>query len=85
MVLDMEEGKDISIILGKPFLAMGKTMIDVRKDEMKLRVQEEEVIFNVFTTTKYPTTSDCCLRIDLTEAIVSNQASNLHSLETSLL
>ena len=38
IVLDMEEDKEIPIILGRPFLATGKAMIDVHKGELKLRV-----------------------------------------------
>ena len=38
IVLDMEEDKEIPIILGKPFLAIGKAMIDVQRGELKMRV-----------------------------------------------
>ena len=48
IVLDMEEDKEIPIILGRPFLAIGRALIDVHKGELRLRVQDEEVRFNVF-------------------------------------
>ena len=48
IVLDMEKDRTIPIILGRPFLATGRAMIDVRKGELKLRVQDEEVKFGVF-------------------------------------
>ena len=38
IVLDIEEDKEIPIILGRPFLEPGKAMIDVQKGELKLRV-----------------------------------------------
>ena len=38
IVLDMEEDKEIPIILGRPFLAAGRVMIDVQRGELKLRV-----------------------------------------------
>ena len=38
IVLDMEEDKGIPIILGRPFLAAGRAMIDVQRGELKLRV-----------------------------------------------
>ena len=38
IVLDMDEDNEIPIILGRPFLATGKAMIDVKKGELKLRV-----------------------------------------------
>ena len=41
IVLDMEEDKEIPIILGRPFLATGRAMIDVQWGELKLRVQDE--------------------------------------------
>ena len=34
IVLDMEEDKEIPIILGRPFLTTGKTMIDVQRGEL---------------------------------------------------
>ena len=39
IVIDMEEDKEIPIILGRPFLATGRAMIDVQRGELKLRVQ----------------------------------------------
>ena len=48
IVLDMEEDKEIPMILGRPFLATGSAMIDVQRGELKLRVQDDEVKFNVF-------------------------------------
>ena len=37
IVLDMEEDKEMPIILGRPFLATGRAMTDVQKGELKLR------------------------------------------------
>ncbi|XP_062086212.1 uncharacterized protein LOC133792325 [Humulus lupulus] len=42
------EDADVPIILGRPFLATGQALIDVQKGELKLRVQGDEVVFNVF-------------------------------------
>ena len=38
IVLDMKEDKEITIILGRPFLATDRGMIDVQRGELKLRV-----------------------------------------------
>ncbi|XP_062108151.1 uncharacterized protein LOC133819026 [Humulus lupulus] len=56
--LDMEEDENVPIILGRQFLATGQALIDVQKGELKLRVQEEEVVFNVFKAMTYPKVSD---------------------------
>ena len=57
IILDMEEDENIPIILGRPFLATGRALIDVQKGELKLRVQKEDVTFNVFAATEIP---NCC-------------------------
>ena len=38
IVLDMEEDKEIPIILGRPFLTTGRAVINVQRGELKLRV-----------------------------------------------
>lgn len=47
IVLDMEEDEEISLILGRSFLAMGKTLINVHECKLILRVRDEEVEFDV--------------------------------------
>ncbi|KAI3472480.1 hypothetical protein Pfo_031183 [Paulownia fortunei] len=64
IVLDMEEDQDILIILGLPFLVTGRALIDVQKGELILRVQDEQVPFNVFKKIKYPSGVDNCLRVE---------------------
>ena len=54
ITLDMEEDKEIPIILGRPFLATRRDLIDVQKGELKLRVQGEKVTFNVFEVIRHP-------------------------------
>ena len=54
VILDMEEDNKVPIILGRSFLAMGKAQIKVQEGELKLRVQGDEVTFNVFQATKHP-------------------------------
>ena len=83
--LDMEEDKEIPIILGRPFLATCRAMIDVQRDELKLRVHEEEVKFNVFEAVRHPAESDTCFMAEIVEAIVSSQSGLTDHLETSLV
>ncbi|XP_024976229.1 uncharacterized protein LOC112514130 [Cynara cardunculus var. scolymus] len=53
IILDFEADKDIPIILGRPFLATGRTLIDVQKGELTMRLQDQKVTFNVFNSLKY--------------------------------
>ena len=85
IVLDMEEDKEIPIILGRPFLATGRAMIDVQRGELKLRVQEDEVKFNVFEVVRHPAESDTCFMAEMVEAIVSSQSGLTDPLEASLI
>ena len=52
VVLDMEEDPEIPLILGRPFLATGATLIDVQSGGLTLRVTTEEVTFSIYSTTK---------------------------------
>ncbi|XP_016165796.1 uncharacterized protein LOC107608540 [Arachis ipaensis] len=48
VVLDMDEEGNNSVILGRPFLATARTIIDVKKGEMIFRVHDEKMTINVF-------------------------------------
>ena len=85
IVLYMEEDKEIPIILGRPFLSTGREMIDVQRGELKLRVQEDEVKFNVFEAVRHPAESDTCFMTKTVEAIVSSQNGLTNPLEASLV
>ena len=85
IVLDMEEDKEIPIILGRLFLATGRAMIDVHRGELKLRVQEDEAKFNVFEAVRHPAESDACFMAEIVEAIVSSRSGLTDPLETSLV
>ncbi|XP_063942735.1 uncharacterized protein LOC135150382 [Daucus carota subsp. sativus] len=60
VILDFEEDKKIPIILGRPFLATGRTLIDVQKGELTMRVQDQMVTFNVFNAIKLPSDEEEC-------------------------
>ena len=85
IVLDIEEDREIPIILGKPFLATRRAMINVQRGELKLRVQNDEVKFSVFNVVRHPTESDACFMIEAVEAIVSSQSGLTDPSETSLM
>nr|XP_016455376.1 PREDICTED: uncharacterized protein LOC107779453 [Nicotiana tabacum] len=54
IVLDYEADEEVTIILGQPFLATGGAIIDVRAGKLKMRVDDEEVTFNVYKALKLP-------------------------------
>ena len=64
IVLDMEEDHKVPLILGRPFLATGKAMIDVQQGNFVLRINDEQFTFNVFKSMKYSSSADTCFKID---------------------
>ena len=52
-MIDMEENTQVPLLLRRPFLATGATLIDVKKGEHTLRVGKEEVHFNVNQSLKH--------------------------------
>ena len=55
VVINMEEDKQVPLLLGRPFLATGATLIDVKKRELTLRVGDEAMHFqsqSQFETTR---------------------------------
>lgn len=58
IVLDMEEDKDISLILGRPFLATRRASIDLQEGTLSLRVQDEQVMFQVYKALRFTSQPD---------------------------
>ena len=47
VVIDIKEDKQVPLLLGRPFLAIGAALIDVKKGELTLKVVNEAVHFNL--------------------------------------
>ena len=47
VVIDIEEDKQVLLLLGKSFLTTVAALIDVKKEELTLRVGNEAVHFNL--------------------------------------
>ena len=48
VILDCEVDFEVSIIHGRPFLATGRALVDMEKGQMKFRLNNEEVTFNIY-------------------------------------
>nr|GEU67568.1 DNA-directed DNA polymerase [Tanacetum cinerariifolium] len=53
VVVDYVVGPRVVLILGKPFLRIGRALIDVYGEELTLRVNDEAITFKVGQTSKY--------------------------------
>ncbi|KAK5793355.1 hypothetical protein PVK06_034498 [Gossypium arboreum] len=50
VVLDIEEDSNVPLILGRPFLATAKTIIDIHTGELTLRVGDETITLQAHNT-----------------------------------
>nr|GEW13582.1 reverse transcriptase domain-containing protein [Tanacetum cinerariifolium] len=58
VVVDFEAGPHVPLILGRSFLRTGHALINVYREEITLRVNDEAVTFNLNQTTRYSSTYD---------------------------
>ncbi|GJR10359.1 DNA-directed DNA polymerase [Tanacetum coccineum] len=78
VILDMPEDSRVPIILGRPFLATARSMIDVFNKKITLRVGDDEVVFDVDQSIKRPTTEDDeCYGIDDLDKMINEEAQEL--------
>ncbi|GKE37996.1 DNA-directed DNA polymerase [Tanacetum coccineum] len=78
--LDMPEDSRVPIILGRPFLATARAMIDVFNKKITLRVRDDEVIFDVDQSIKRPPTEDDkCYGIDDLDDTINADAQELRA------
>ncbi|XP_057760482.1 uncharacterized protein LOC130980859 [Arachis stenosperma] len=64
----MRKGND-SLKLGRLFLATARAIIDVEKEEMTLRVNDEKIIINVFKAMQYPLEKEKHMRVEIIEEV----------------
>ena len=76
VVIDIEEDKQVPLLLGRPFLATGATLIDVKKGELTLRVGDEAVHFNLNHSLKQPELSNVDCEIVETKIPISSELIN---------
>ncbi|KAL4383733.1 hypothetical protein GQ457_15G012530 [Hibiscus cannabinus] len=68
IVLDCETDEFAPIILGRPFLALRRTLIDVEKGQLPIRVNEQQVTLNVFKALKCIDNPEECHNVDVIDA-----------------
>jgi len=71
VILDMEEDDETPLLLGRPFLATGRALIDVEMGELMHRFQNEQVVFNIFEAMKHRNENPQCYRVDVVDGLVN--------------
>nr|XP_016502051.1 PREDICTED: uncharacterized protein LOC107820303 [Nicotiana tabacum] len=70
VILDGQVDKEIPIILGRPFLATRRALIDCETRELKMRLNDEEVIFNVQQSMGRPNEYANCSLVEAADVIL---------------
>ncbi|XP_070013249.1 uncharacterized protein [Nicotiana sylvestris] len=70
VILDYQVDDEIPIILGRPFLATGRALIDCEIGELKMRLNDEEVIFNVQQSMRRPSEYANCSLVEAVDVIL---------------
>ncbi|XP_070015446.1 uncharacterized protein [Nicotiana sylvestris] len=69
VILDCAIDKEIPIILGRPFLATGRALMDSERNEIKFRVNDEEVTFQASKGMKLPHEYESISVIDVVDEV----------------
>ncbi|XP_070018034.1 uncharacterized protein [Nicotiana sylvestris] len=72
VILDCKVDEEIPIILGRPFLATGRALIDCETGELKMRLNDEEIIFNVQKSMRRPSEFANFSLLDAVDVIVQS-------------
>ncbi|XP_076931816.1 uncharacterized protein LOC143597107 [Bidens hawaiensis] len=88
LILDMDEDKNVPLILGHPFLPTARALIDVCTGRLTLRVGDEEVTFDIGKSMRNPRDHDDVLYIDTIDSCVCEHLQDTceeSSLDTQLI
>jgi hypothetical protein len=77
--MDIEEDDDVPLILGRSFMKTARMMIDIDDGIMKVKVQDEEVTFNLWEAMKHPNDKGVCFKLDATEEAISDATKQVHT------
>jgi len=69
VVMDIEEDTEVPLILGRPFMKMAKVIINVDDGKLKVKVQDDEVKFNVFKAMQHPKDKQQCFKMHVIDEI----------------
>ncbi|XP_060200136.1 uncharacterized protein LOC132628369 [Lycium barbarum] len=78
VILDCEVDFEVPIILGRPFLATGHAVADVERDDLKFRMNDQEITFHICKSMKQPTDMSVVSVIDTIDESMETTVKNEH-------
>ena len=76
MVLDIKEDTKVPIILGRPFLTMGRTLIDVKQSKLMLKVADDKVTSSINEVVKHKVDKEDCFEAEIIESLMLKEMDN---------
>ncbi|KAK5802682.1 hypothetical protein PVK06_030296 [Gossypium arboreum] len=84
VVLDIDEDVEVTLILGRPFLAIARAAIDVGDGKLVLRVGDEEMTFKIYDAMRFSREQDdSCYFIDSIDYITQDSFQEIVQEETT--
>ena len=83
-MIDINEDKQVPFLLGRPFLSIGVALIDVKKEELTLRVGDEVVHFNLNQSLKQLEFNNTNCKIVETKVPISFELINDYKIQSSM-
>ena len=74
MVLEFEPDFKVQFILGRPFLATGRGMIDVAAGQLTIRAHDKVEMFDVYRALKLPSSYEELYVITVVDHLVESQS-----------
>ncbi|XP_070017149.1 uncharacterized protein [Nicotiana sylvestris] len=84
VILDCKVDYEVPIILGRPFLATGKALVDVKADELTFWVGDKNVVFHVCKSMRQPNSNEVCSFVDFVTDVIVYDASATMNVEDKL-
>ncbi|XP_009769109.1 uncharacterized protein [Nicotiana sylvestris] len=70
VIIDCRVDKEIPIIFGRPFLATRRALIDCETEELKMRINDKEITFNMQKSMRRPSEFANCYLIDAVDVVL---------------
>ncbi|XP_070002916.1 uncharacterized protein [Nicotiana sylvestris] len=84
VILDREMDYEVPIILGRPFLATRKALVDVKAGELTFRVGDEKMVFHVCKSMKETNSTEVCSFVDLVTTVIIDDTRAMINVEDPL-
>ncbi|XP_019240969.1 PREDICTED: uncharacterized protein LOC109220956 [Nicotiana attenuata] len=78
VIFDCQVDEEIPIIMGRPFLATGRALIDYETGRLKMRLNNEEIIFNVQQSMRKPSEFANCSLVEAVDVLLQEEDATIN-------